>query len=299
MQASANNGATLRQLAVSNTYDRSHWHHGPIDIVLDLHGSIEQIDSAKQAMWLRFPNCLPELVGELALLRSPCVSLKSNAFVGAIANRMWQAVSPFQAQFITPMAAVAGSVAQELLHIAKNFGLKKIVVNNGGDVAIYALVDETVTIGLLAPAGIAEFFFNESREFGIATSGWSGRSFSLGIAEAVTVVAHNAAQADAAATMIANAVGPQIQHDVIRRRPASSLKDDTDLGEQLVTTKVGFLPIGLVREALVQGETYARELLRRNLILSASLSLQGESVIVAHSANELAQLQPFQFKLAA
>jgi uncharacterized protein len=299
MQASANNGATVRRLAYSDTHDRSHWQHGPIDIVMDLHGSIEQIDSAKQAMWLRFPNCLPELVGELALLRSPCSSLKSNAFAGAIANRMWQAVSPFQAQFITPMAAVAGSVAQELLDIAKDFCLQKIIVNNGGDVAIYALADETITIGLLAPAGIAEFFFNESREFGIATSGWSGRSFSFGIADAVTVVALSASQADAAATMIANAVGPEIQHSEIRRLPASAMKDDTDLGDQLVTVNVGLLPKNLVTQALSQGETYARELLRRNLILSASLSLQSESVIVTDSANELARLQPFQFKLAA
>jgi uncharacterized protein len=299
MQASANNGATVRLLAASDTHDRSHWQHGPINIVTDLHGSIEQIHAAKQAMWLRFPNCLPELVRELAALRSNCSYLKNDTFAGTIANRMWQAVFPFQAQFITPMAAVAGSVAQELLNIAKDFGMQKIIVNNGGDVAIYAIADETITIGLLAPAGSAEFFFNESREFGIATSGWSGRSFSLGIAEAVTVVADTAAQADAAATMIANAVGPQMQHDEIHRRPASSLKDDTDLGEQLVTTKVGFLPIGLVREALLQGEIYARELLRRNLILSASLSVQGESVIVTNSANELAKLQPFQFKLAA
>ena len=41
---------------------------------------------------------------------------------------------------------------------------------------------------------------------GIATSGWRGRSFSLGIADAVTVLAATAAEADAAATVIANAV---------------------------------------------------------------------------------------------
>jgi uncharacterized protein len=299
MEVSANNGATVKQLAGGSKHDRTHWQHGPIDIAMDLHGSIEQTEAAKQAMWLRFPNCLPELVGELAALRSNYSHLKNDAFAGSIANRMWQAVLPFQAQFITPMAAVAGSVAQELLNIAKDFGLQKIIVNNGGDVAIYALANEAIKIALLAPAGIAEFFFNETREFGIATSGWSGRSFSLGIADAVTVVAQTASQADAAATMIANAVGPEIRHDVIHRMPASSLKDDTDLGEQLVTTKVGSLPKSLVSQALLQGETYARELLRRKLILSASLSLQGESVIVTNSASDLARLQPFQFKLAA
>jgi uncharacterized protein len=299
MQVTATNGATLRHLLSSATHDKSHWQHGPIDIVMDLHGSIEQVNAAKRAMWLRFPLCLPELVSELAALRSSCFSLENHSFTGAVAKRMHYAVRPFNAQFITPMAAVAGSVAQELLNIAKNFDLKKIIVNNGGDVAIYGLASETITIAMLAPAGIAEFFFNEVREFGVATSGWSGRSFSLGIADAVTVVARTASQADAAATMIANAVGPLMQHKAIYRSPASSLKDDTDLGDQLVTTKVEMLPKNMVLQALSQGEIYARQLLRRDLILSASLSLQGESVIVTDCAATPAHLQPFQFKLAA
>jgi uncharacterized protein len=299
MQASATNGATVRQLVKSVSHDRSHWQHGPIDIVMDLHGPIEQIEAAKQAMWLRFPHCLPELVGELTALRSNCVHLENHSFVGAIGQRMHRAVWPFKAQFITPMAAVAGSVAQELLDIAKDFGLQKVIVNNGGDIAIYALANETIAVALLAPAGIAEFFFNQASEFGIATSGWSGRSFSFGLADAVTVVAPTASQADAAATIIANAVGPLMQHPAIHRMPASSLKDDTDLGDQLVTTKVGLLPKILVQEALLQGENYAKQLLKQELILSASLSLQGESVIVTELANDLAALQRFQFKLAA
>ncbi len=299
MQASANNGATVRLLVSGANYDRTHWQHGPINIVMDLHGLAEEINAAKQAMWLRFPHCLPELVGELAGLRSNCSQSQNRALTGAIASRMNQAVLPFKDQFITPMAAVAGSVAEELLNIAKAFELRKIIVNNGGDVAIYARADQTIVIGLLAPAGKAEFFFNEPGEFGVATSGWSGRSFSLGIADAVTVVAGTASQADAAATMIANAVGPQLLHSKIHRLPASSLKDDTDLGDQLVTTNVGALPRNLVLEALSQGEIYARELMLRKLIFSASLSLQGESVIVTDSASDLARLQPFQFKLAA
>jgi uncharacterized protein len=299
MQVAANNGATVRHLSSVATHDRTHWQHGPIDIVMDLHGSIEQIDAAKQAMWLRFPLCLPELVGELAALRSNCASLENHQFTGGIAKRMYEAVWPFSTQFITPMAAVAGSVAQELLNIAKNFDLQKIIVNNGGDVAIYGVASETITIAMFAPAGIAEFFFNEANEFGVATSGWSGRSFSLGIADAVTVVARTASQADAAATMIANAVGPLMQHKAIYRSRASSLKDDTDLGDQLVTTKVEMLPKNMVLQALSQGEIYARQMLKRDLILSASLSLQGESVIVTDCAATSAHLQPFQFKLAA
>jgi uncharacterized protein len=303
MQASARNGAVLTQmfthLVDGAVHDRSHWQHGPIDIVMDLHGAKLQIDSAKQAMWLRFPQVLSELMLELTALRSNCFELKDGDLKGAIANRMRSAVLPFYQQFITPMAAVAGSVAQELLNIATTFDLSKVIVNNGGDIAIFGQDSEIIKIALLVPAGIAEFFFNEPREFGVATSGWSGRSFSLGIADAVTVVANTASQADAAATMIANAVGAEIQHSAIQRMPASILKDDTDLGDRLVTTQVEPLPQTLVTEVLLQGQQYANELLKRDLILSATLSLQGQSVIVADSANRLAHFQSFQFKLAA
>jgi uncharacterized protein len=298
MNATANNGAMVRSMHASTSHDRTHWQHGPIDVVMDLHGSIKQIEAAKQALWLRFPQCLPELVGELAALRMNC-SLYEGVFSSVIANRMQQAVLPFKKQFITPMAAVAGSVAQELLDIAAKFELSKIIVNNGGDVAIYGRANEKITVALLAPVGFAEFIFPDPAEYGVATSGWSGRSFSLGIADAVTVVAPAASQADAAATMIANAVGPQIQHSAIHRMPASSLKDDTDLGDQLVTTVVEALPRHLVLQALSQGEVYARELIERDLILSASLSVQGQSVIVTHSAANLAHFQSFQIKLAA
>jgi uncharacterized protein len=296
MQARAQNGAMVRPLKCDSKQDRTHWQHGPIDIVLDLYGSADEIDAAKRALWCRFPNCLPELAHELVALRSNYFQLPVDTLRGPIALHMGQAVQPFAAQFITPMAAVAGSVAQELLGIAKTFDLTKIIVNNGGDIAVFGTACAKISIALLAPSGLLEFYFDKPREYGVATSGWSGRSFSLGIADAVTVVARTASQADAAATMIANAVGPELEHSAITRAFANDLKDDTDLGRLRVTTGVAALPKALVLESLRQGEGYARELLQRDLILSASLFLQGESVIVTDSS--INQFQP-QFKLAA
>jgi uncharacterized protein len=312
MMITANNGARLRLLNSGSGHDRSHWQHGPIDIVTDLHGSDEAIGGAKQAMWERFVECLPELVSELKKLRTSCNELLdgtsrnkeeltsfpfkgSNVFTGPIAQRMLKAVFPYQSQFITPMAAVAGSVAQELLEIAKRFELSKAIVNNGGDIAMFAKANENITIALLAPVGHIDFSSEHSIEYGIATSGWSGRSFSLGIADAVTVVAPTAAQADAAATMIANAVGCDLEHHAIERKPAQTLKDDCDLGMLPVTTKVGLLPLDLVKLALTQGQAFTQTLLDKKLILCASLSLQGRSVIVTTSPRfDL----PYQIKLA-
>jgi len=108
---------------------------------------------------------------------------------------------------------------------------------------------------------------------GIATSGWRGRSFSLGIADSVTVLAADAAQADVAATLVANQV--YIQHPAVRRAPADSLKDDTDLGSRLVTVDVGALPQAAIDAALDRGAAYARRLCDDGAIQGAVLMLQG------------------------
>jgi ApbE superfamily uncharacterized protein (UPF0280 family) len=114
---------------------------------------------------------------------------------------------------------------------------------------------------------------------GIATSGWRGRSQSLGIADAVTVLARSAAEADAAATLIASAVNPvNFDHPAIERRPARSLKEDSDLGDLPVTVGVATLPPREVAAALQSGAARAGELQSRGLIYAAYLSLQGEAL---------------------
>jgi len=114
---------------------------------------------------------------------------------------------------------------------------------------------------------------------GIATSGWRGRSFSLGIADAVTLLASRAAMADAAATIIANAVDLPGHPNVIRV-PACSLAPDSDLGNRLVTQDVGELSPGEIAAALDAGAVVAHSLLSERLILSAALHLRGETRIV-------------------
>src|SRR5262249_53325873 len=113
----------------------------------------------------------------------------------------------------------------------------------------------------------------------IATSGRHGRSFSLGIADAVTVLAKTASQADAAATVIANAVDLP-GHPAVVRCPANELQTDTDLGSRLVTRDVGNLAVSDIAEALAAGETVARRLLADGLIDGAALCLAGEMAVV-------------------
>jgi len=114
---------------------------------------------------------------------------------------------------------------------------------------------------------------------GVATSGRHGRSFSLGIADAVTVLARTAARADAAATIIANAVDLP-GHAAIVRQPACDILPDSELGDRLVTRDVGPLDGNDIADALAAGEAQARQLLAAGLIEGAVLQLRGELRIV-------------------
>src|SRR5262249_43224512 len=117
-----------------------------------------------------------------------------------------------------------------------------------------------------------------------ATSGWRGRSQSLGIADAVTIVAGTAAAADAAATLVANAVN--IEHPAIRRLPAREVKHDSDLGDRLVTVAVEALPPDAISAALESGRATALAMLDASLIQAAYLALQGETRVVAREKHE-------------
>ena len=108
---------------------------------------------------------------------------------------------------------------------------------------------------------------------GVATSGWQGRSHSFGIADAVTVLAANAACADAAATRIANAV--DVGHPAIRRRSACELDEQTDLGDRAVTVDVPMLPADALDAALDAGAVLARAMVQSGVIDSAALVAQG------------------------
>jgi uncharacterized protein len=200
---------------------------------------------------------------------------------------------PFRHEFITPMAAVAGSVADELMSLMTAAGpLDRAYVNDGGDIAVFCAKGEMLEIGIAGsfrkgpiPSGSGIAHVRQGDGIGgIATSGARGRSFSLGIADSVTVLAANAASADAAATMIGNAVN--CDHPAIKRRAATDLDPDSDLGRQLVTVSVGPLPTVQVRRALEAGRVRADACLRRGLILGAALTLQGETVVMARNADQ-------------
>jgi ApbE superfamily uncharacterized protein (UPF0280 family) len=263
---------------------RWHFQHGPIDIVIAADGEAAAVADAHVAAWQRFRSVLDELVAELPVLRRP-VAAGPCPLHGAIARRMWQACRPYAAGFVTPMAAVAGAVAQELIEHYQRSGVQRAWVNNGGDIALHLADGEALDIGIVAdptrPASTLDGRFTvhaAQPARGVATSGWRGRSFSLGIADSVTVLASTAAEADAAATIVANAV--DVAAAGIVRQPAHTLKDDSDLGAIPVTVQVPPLPPALVRQALEAGRLRALELRADGLLWRAALVCQGQAATV-------------------
>ena len=264
---------------------RLHLQDGPIDLIVEARGIEAEVRAAYDAAGRRFTGLLDELCSELPALRRAADPTRC-VLQGVVARRMHEAVAPFAAKhFITPMAAVAGAVAEEILGaLVVAARLDRAYVNNGGDIALHLADGEQFTVGLTdRPDALGlmrtTIVHSDDPVRGVATSGRHGRSFSLGIADAVTILARTVSQADAAATIVANAVDLP-SHSAIVRVPAHDLQPDSDLGARLVTRGVGELSGSEIGDALDAGARCARELLSAGLIEGAALRLLGETIVV-------------------
>lgn len=259
--------------------NRLHLSEGPIDLVVWADGEPAAVVHAYRSAEQRFNGLLAELCSELPLLRTP-LGPELPALEGPIARRMAQACWPHRDEFITPMAAVAGAVAEAVLNaMTDSAALSRVYVNNGGDIALHLAPGASLAIGVVrsleraVPEGEMRIGYAMPVR-GIATSGRHGRSFSLGIADAVTVLARDAPAADAAATLIANAVS--IDDPAIVRRPARQLDPDSDLGDLPVVVDMGPLTPHQIAEALDAGVVRSEAMRREGLIEAALLTLGGE-----------------------
>jgi ApbE superfamily uncharacterized protein (UPF0280 family) len=283
-------GATSRMLDDGR---RLHLQHGPIDLIIEAFGAPSEVARAYLQAEQRFGDVLEDLVMELDAIRAP-LGHTFPLFKGPVARRMADAVWPHRHVFITPMAAVAGAVADTVLDaMLRGRVLDRAYVNNGGDIALHLTRGTKFETGIVAdqdaPAIDAVATITAEQPIrGIATSGWRGRSFSLGIADAATILAKDAAAADAAATMVGNAV--IVDHPAVQRAPANSVDDDTDLGGLLAVTAVGPLPLQAIDAALDSGAREAERLIAEQLIHGAFLALQGRVRSIGLPAVSVRQL---------
>ncbi|MGI9520651.1 MAG: UPF0280 family protein [Hyphomicrobiaceae bacterium] len=263
---------------------RLHLQHGPIDLIVGAEGPLDEVSLAYHQAIESFQDVLETLVRELDVLRRPCAPGNPIA-QGTIARLMQEhAQTHAERTFVTPMIAVAGAVADFVLGaLTRGRSLDKAYVNNGGDIALMLTTNAVFEVGVCAeqelyhmPASIR--VTHGDCVGGVATSGWRGRSFSFGIADAVTVLARSATAADVAATLIANSVDvPNCPR--IERMPASDLAPDCDLGARAVTVGVGVLSDGEVESAIDRGRREALSMLRDRRICAAYLTLRGRAVM--------------------
>lgn len=276
---------------------RLHLNHGPIELVLEAWGEPGEVARAYAQVEAVFPDVLPMLARELPILRSgaPALWVKLE---GPVARRMAAACRKFPGVFVTPMAAVAGAVADHLRDaLIAGRQLKKAYVNDGGDIALYLTPGESLVCGVVAdvaaPALDARIDLQAGMGIGgIATSGRAtkgqgGRSFSLGIADAVTVLAADAATADVAATLIANAVDLP-GSGKISRVPAVELDPDSDLGTRPVTVGVAPLSSAETALALDKGLALAEQFRARGVLAGAFLALNGARRVCGEAKAALA-----------
>jgi len=275
---------------------RLHLQHGPIDLIIEADGRPDEVAAAYQQATGRFENVLAELVEELPILRRQCPA-EGLGLEGPVARRMERAVCLHAPKFITPMAAVAGAVADEILGaMTAGRTLSRAYVNNGGDIALWLAPGEEFLIGLVPIPQVPELAGKAVIKAsdpvrGVATSGRHGRSLSFGIADAVTVLAADAASADAAATLIANAV--DLPGDAaVARLPANEIDPDSDLGERMVTVDVGSLTAGQINQALVAGQARAADLHTGGLVAAAVIMLNGQIRAVGKAARRALPVEP-------
>ena len=205
---------------------------------------------------------------------------KNTQFKSQIAKKMNDSTQIFLPRFITPLASVAGAISETLLDkILSKFDLEKIYINNGGDAAIFLKKKQKLKFLVATTNSFLINLEGDNCKYGIATSGWKGRSFSMGIADSVTTIAESSAIADAAATIIANETNIK-NHKNVKKKAANKIDEYSDLKNKLVTTSVGELSANDIQNALEKGTKTAKSLIGKKIILTALLNIKENYVYV-------------------
>ncbi|MBN2032059.1 MAG: UPF0280 family protein [Deltaproteobacteria bacterium] len=196
-----------------------------------------------------------------------------------LVERMIESVSAVGDEDLTPMAAVAGTIADGVAEFLFARGMTKVVVENGGDISVRLESDEFVTVGIRPEVGFRKISHiialgSERRSWGVATSGLGGRSLTRGVASGVTTVARTASLADAAATAVANA--SFVEDTQVIRRPAEEVDPYTDIPGLFVTVKAGVLNEAVKNLAVERAMSRAEELVSKDVILGAFVAVQGK-----------------------
>jgi ApbE superfamily uncharacterized protein (UPF0280 family) len=251
---------------------------GPMKLVISAFvGKVPQPEMAKRAAEESF-KFLERVARLRILLGKRYIEVPEN-LEDSLAVKMIRSVSNVGDEDLTPMAAVAGTIGDAVADFLINRGMTKVVVDNGGDVAVRLLGDASVTVGIRPDIATQEIsnviaLDSQSPSWGVTTSGLGGRSLTRGIASAATVIARNASLADAAATAIANA--SFVEDERVIQRPAEEIDPETDIKGLPVTINVKPLSEETKTMGVSRAMERAKELIKKDIIFGAYVAVQGK-----------------------
>jgi uncharacterized protein len=253
---------------------------GPVSLVIqgEKDGSIYKFK--RKRLIEKVGSILNEIREKLPVLKQKACKIKNTKHISGVPKKMIDAVKAIDEVSLTPMAAVAGSVADTLKDFLKSEGPDLVSVNNGGDISVFNRIGKelNIHIGSIRSNENSHRFLRIDllKDYGIATSGFGGRSFTLGLADSVTVIAGTGAIADAAATFICNCTNTQ--SDQVIRQKASEVDPLTDIPDELVTLSINQLNLDDIIISLENGLAVATNLKDNKYIYDTVITLQGHTV---------------------
>lgn len=269
--------------------------YGPIQATLTAYRAGQPLKSELEAAVAHGAAQLQELAAFLPVAKRPPGEIKGLAALPEVLVAMIQAVRSCADPTLTPMAAVAGTFADFMADFLIAQGATKVMVSNGGDIALRLLPGEQTRVGIVSDisAGTYSHLLDIDAADsigGICTSGFGGRSFTKGIASAVVILGENCRLADAAATLVANCTTSP--HPGITMVLAESIDPDTDIPGHWVTQSIDKLPEDTWIKAVANGTGKARELMAMKTIQGAAIFAGGQLAVIPE---ELARkIQPDQ-----
>jgi ApbE superfamily uncharacterized protein (UPF0280 family) len=229
-------------------------------------------EGARQAI-----KVLEDLAKFLPLIKKKAQQIELDERFPDVVWRMVEATQRMGEPDLTPLAAVAGAASDVVADSMIQLGGTKIIVDNGGDIAIRLTEGEMVRVGVKTEINAKNPTYVIAIDAstgigGVATSGLGGRSFAKWIASAVTILSASASLSDAAATVVGNFTN--VDDPAITRALAEKIYPETDIAGEWVTIGVGDLSPEKIEEALNHGLLKADSLCGKGLIKGALIALK-------------------------
>ena len=262
---------------------------GPASLVIQGEKNGKPYEFEKELLVEKVNSILAEIREFLPVLKQKAYKIKNTKHMPDVPKKMVEAAKAIDEASLTPMAAVAGSVADGIKEFLRNEGLDLASVNNGGDISIFNKKGRglKIDIGDINTGERSPYILNIEQliDFGLATSGFGGRSFTLGLADIVTVIAATGAVADAAATFICNCTN--IDSDQVIRQKASEIDPLTDIPDDNITMRIGKLNEVDILNALENGLDIAANIKNKKHIYDAIIKFQGHMVTTINGDNPI------------